>query len=56
MENTRLPKCVVIVELVGSVGCMRGKGKEWMECLLDDLRAFSFNANEWPTAAQDERG
>ena len=30
------------------------KGKEWMGCYLDDLRAFGINANQWKTAAQDE--
>ena len=26
-----------------------------MGCFLDDLRAFGINANQWTTAAQDER-
>ena len=25
-----------------------------MECLLDDLRAFGINADQWATVAQDE--
>ena len=25
-----------------------------MECLLDDLRAFGINADQWTTVAQDE--
>ena len=25
-----------------------------MGCFLDDLRAFSINADQWTTAAQDE--
>ena len=33
---------------------MGGQEKEWMECLLDDLRAFGINADQWMTAAQDE--
>ena len=40
-ENTRLPKCLMFGEL------MRG-------CLVDDLRAFGNNANQWTTAAQYE--
>ena len=28
--------------------------KEWMECFLDDLRAFGINADQWTTAAKDE--
>ena len=32
----------------------RGPGKEWMGCLLDDLRDFGINADQWTTAAQDE--
>ena len=26
-----------------------------MGCFLDDFRAFGINANQWKTAAQDER-
>ena len=33
---------------------MGGQEKEWMGCLLDDLRAFCINADQWTTAAQDE--
>ena len=54
MEDTRLPKCVMFVELMGGAGCMRGQEKEWMGCFLDDLRAFGINADLWTTAAQDE--
>ena len=28
--------------------------KEWMGCLLDDLRAFGINPDQWTAAAQDE--
>ena len=52
----RLPKYVMFGELVGGVGCVGGQEKEWMECFLDDLRAFGINADQWTTAAQDERG
>ena len=31
-----------------------GQEKEWIGCLLDDLRAFGINADRWTTAAQDE--
>ena len=54
MEDTRLPKCVMFVEMVGGAGCGGGQEKEWMGCFLDDLRAFGINANQWTTAAQDE--
>ena len=35
---------------------MGGQEKEWMERLLDDLRAFGINADQWTvtTTAQDE--
>ena len=32
-----------------------GRKKEWMGCLLDDLRAFGINADQWAIAARDER-
>ena len=53
-EDTRLPKCVMFGELVGSAGCVGGQEKEWMGCFLDDLRAFGINADQWTTTAQDE--
>ena len=40
MEDTRLPKCVRIGEMVGGAGCVGGQEKVWMGCFLDDLRAF----------------
>ena len=55
MENTRLPRCVMSGEMVGGAGCMGGQEKEWMGCFLDDLRAFGINADQWTTAAQDEK-
>ena len=55
MEDTRLLKCVMIGEMMGGVGCVRGQEKEWMGYFLDDLRAFGTNADQWTTAAQDER-
>ena len=54
MEDTRRPKCVMFVEMVGSTGCVGGPEREWMGCFLDDLRAFGINADQWTTAAQDE--
>ena len=40
MGDTKLPKSVVFIELVGVAGCVGGQEKEWMECFLDDLGAF----------------
>ena len=54
MEDTRLPKCVMFGETVGSEGCVRGQEIEWMGYFLDDLRAFGINADQRTTAAQDE--
>ena len=54
MEETRLPKFVMFGDLVGGAGCVGSEEKEWMGCLLDDLRAFDINADQWTTAAQDE--
>ena len=46
MEDTRIPKCVMFGEMVGGAGCVGGQEKEWMECFLDDLRAFGINADQ----------
>ena len=54
MEDTRLPKCVMLGEMVGGAGCVGGQEKERMGYFLDDLRAFGINANQWTAAAQDE--
>ena len=54
MEDMRLSKCVMFGELVGGAGCLAGHKKEWMGCLLNDLRAFDINADPWTTAARDE--
>ena len=56
VEDMRLPKCVTFEELVGGTVCVGGKEKEWMRCLLDDLRAFGINTDQWTPAAQDEGG
>ena len=45
MEDTRLPKCVMFVELVGAAGCVGGEEKEWIGCILNDLRYFGINAD-----------
>ena len=54
MEDTRLLKCVMFGEMVRGAGCVGSQEKEWMECFLDDLRAFGINVDQWTTAAQDE--
>ena len=33
---------------------MRDQEKEWMWCLLADLKTFGINADQYTTAAQDE--
>ena len=55
MVDTILPNCVMLGEMVGGTGCVGSQGKVWMGCFLDDLRTFGINANQWTTAAQDER-
>ena len=30
----------------GAADCLGGQAKEWMGCLLDDLRAFSIDASQ----------
>ena len=54
MEGTRLQKCVMFRKLVEDAGCVWRKEKELTECLLDDLRAFGINADQWTNAAQIE--
>ena len=54
MEDTRLPKCVMVGKMVDGAGCVGGQEKKWMGCFLDDLRAFGIDADQWVTAAQDE--
>ena len=39
---------------MGGAVCVGGQEKEWMGCVLDDLRAFGINADQWTTVAQDE--
>ena len=41
-------------ELVGDAGSAGGQEKEWMGCLLDDLRVFGIHPDKWMIAAQDE--
>ena len=53
MEDTRLPKCAMFRELVGGAVPAGGQEKEWMGCLLDDLRAFGIETDQWRIAAQD---
>ena len=54
MEETKLPKRVMFGELVGGAGSAGVKEKEWMGCLLDDLRVFGIHPDKWTIAAQDE--
>ena len=54
IEETRLLKYVMPGKVVAGVCCVRGQEKEWMECFLNDLRAFGINTDRWATAAQDE--
>ncbi|CAN0122581.1 unnamed protein product [Ascophyllum nodosum] len=56
MEDTRLPKCVMFGQVVVGAGCVGGQEIEWMGCLVDDLRAYGINPDQWTTAAQDEAG
>ena len=35
-------------------GLRGGQEKEWMGCLLDDLRVFSIDPDKWTITAQDE--
>ena len=46
MEDTRLPKCVMFGELVGGAGSAERQDKEWMGCLLDDLRPFGIHPDK----------
>ena len=39
----------------GAQAALGGRKKEWMECLLDDLRAFGINTDQWTITVQDER-
>ena len=55
MEDMMLPKCVMFGELVGGAGYVEAQGKGSVGCFLDELRAFGINADQWTTAAQDER-
>ena len=54
MEDTRLPNCVMFGRLMGGEGCVGGQEKEWTGCLLDDLRGFGINADQWAIVAPDE--
>ena len=47
-------RCVMFGEMVKGADCVGGMEKEWMGCFMDDLRAFSINADQWTTAAQGE--
>ena len=38
----------------GGRGLRGEQGEKWMGCLLDDLRAFCINVDQWTNAAPDE--
>ena len=46
IADTKLPKCVIFGELMGSTGCVEVQEKEWKGFLLDDLRAFGMNIDK----------
>ena len=50
MEDTRLSKCVMFVELMG------GQEKEWMRCLLDDLGIFGIKVDQWTKCSPGRGG
>ena len=58
MVDTRLPKCVVFGEQTEGAGYVGGRETNWAGYLLDDLRAFGINADQWMTAAarQNDEG
>ena len=39
---------------MGVADCVREKENKLMGCLLDDLRPFGINVEQWKTAAQDD--
>ena len=47
MEDTRLPKRVMFGELAGGAVSAWGQEKEWMACLVDDLRVFGIDPDKW---------
>ena len=53
MEDTRLPKCMMFKFCWGAWAASWARKKS-VECFLDDLEAFGINADQLPTAAQDE--
>ena len=54
--HERLPKCVMLKELIGGAGCVGGQEKEWTGCLPDDLRTFGINAHQWKWRKTAEQG
>ena len=42
------------VRKAAGAGCVEGQEKEWMWCILDDLKAFGINADQWANTTQDE--
>ena len=56
MKGTRLPKPLMFGDLVGGAVSKEGREKEWIRCLLDDLRVFGIDPDKWTIAAQDVGG
>ena len=46
MEDTRLPKCVILGEFVEGAAYVGEQDKEWIGCFLDDLRYFGINSDQ----------
>ena len=54
-EGYETTKVREVRRIGGGADCVRGQQEEWMRCFLDDLRAFGVYADQWMTAAQDEK-
>ena len=54
MEDTRLPKCVMLGEMVESAGCVGGQEKRVDGMFLGRPQAFGINTDQWTTATQNE--
>ena len=50
IENARKLEYVMFRELVGGASCVGGEEKWWIGCLVDDLRAFGSNTDQWTIA------
>ena len=54
MEDTRLPRCVMFGQLVGSAGCVGDARKRVDGVFPGRPQIFGISAEQWTTAAQDE--